>query len=138
MLSARVVFSLVLVAFLAPSADAHPEYQRAFQTLYTKGSGVDKDFRKLVRSAKCHVCHQGKEDRKNYNRYGLSLLDHLSDGDKKDKKKIAAAFEAVIDLPSDGDGSKTYAELIEAGQLPGGPLEESEVEPETKPDAATE
>ncbi|MEO0530679.1 MAG: hypothetical protein AAF266_08900 [Planctomycetota bacterium] len=125
--------ALLAAGLMATPAAAHPEYQRGFQTVYTKGPDIDKDFRKLVRKAKCNLCHQGKKDRTKYNRYGTELLDHLADGDKKNKEKIATALAAVADLPSDGDGSPTYADLIAAGSLPGGPLKASQVEP---PDAA--
>lgn len=128
-LEACVVAPLLLIAAVVSPAGAHPTYQKGFQNLYIKGPGVDKDFRKLVRKAKCNLCHQGKKDRKNYNRYGTALLDHLSDGDEKDKEKLAAALAAVADLASDGDGSETYAGLIAAGSLPGGPLDESKKEP---------
>ncbi|TWT99425.1 hypothetical protein Pla108_03630 [Botrimarina colliarenosi] len=119
----------VLVASAAAPVMAHPEYQKGFLDQYTKGPGVDKDFRKLARSAKCYVCHQGKEDRTNYNRYGEALTAHLSEKDKKDKAKLAQALETVAAQPSDGEGSATFGELIVRGELPGGPLEECKKEP---------
>ncbi len=120
----------VLTALIStPSAEAHPEYQRAFQDEYTKSPEVDKDYRKLVRTAKCYLCHQGKEDRANYNRYGKALTAHLVEADKKDKEKIAAALTKVAQEPSGGEGSPTFGELITKNELPGGPLEDSKKEP---------
>lgn len=123
------LLALALAIVTPPPAAAHPEYQRAFQTEYAKSPDVDKDFRKLVRTAKCYLCHQGKEDRKNYNRYGKALTAHLVEADKKNKEKIAAALEAVAAQLSDGEGSPTFGELIGQGELPGGSLEDSKKEP---------
>lgn len=113
-------------------AHAHSEHQREFYALYTKGSDADKDFRKLARKAKCNICHQGKKERTNYNRYGDALTAHLTEEDRKDKPKIIAALESVAKQPSDPDDpeSPTFGELIAAGELPGGSLEDSKREPE--------
>ncbi|QDV72626.1 hypothetical protein [Botrimarina mediterranea] len=129
--SIKLSFLTVLVLAVAAQqpAMAHPEYQREFQNVYTKKPGVEKDFKNLVRSAKCYICHQGKEDRKNYNCYGKALTAHLVEADKKNKKKIAKALETVAAEPSNGEGSPTFGDLIAKGELPGGPLEESKKEP---------
>ena len=125
-----VVLAALALALAAPQrAAAHAEHQREFQNLYAKKPDVDKDFKKLVRSAKCYVCHQGKEDRKNYNRYGKALTAHLTEADRKNKKKIIEALETVAAELSNGEGSPTFGELIAKGELPGGPLEESKKEP---------
>lgn len=129
--------ALLTIALAASPACAHPEYQRAFLNRYTKGSGVDKDFRKLARKAKCNLCHQGKEDRANYNRYGEAFISRLSEAErlteehKKDKERVAAAIElaAALTLDPDDESTPTFGELIAAGELPGGPLEEVQKEP---------
>lgn len=121
--------ALVLALAASQPAAAHQEHQREFQNIYAKKPDVDKDFKNLVRSAKCNVCHQGKEDRKNYNRYGKALTAHLVEADRKNKKKIAEALATVAAEYSDGDGSPTFGELIAKGELPGGPLDESKKEP---------
>lgn len=126
MLLALVAGALVRLSE-SPSR-GHAEYQRVFQEQYVKAPDVDKAYRALVRKAKCYVCHQGK-DRKNYNRYGLALTAHLKEGDKKDKPKTLAALAAVATEMSDGEGSRSFGDLIAGGDLPGGPLEESKKEP---------
>ena len=129
--------ALLTIALAVSRACAHPEYQRAFLDRYTKGGGVDKDFRKLARKAKCNLCHQGKEDRTNYNRYGEAFIHRLDEADrlaeehKKDKERSAAAIELVAALSIDPEdsGAPTFGELIASGELPGGALEEVLKEP---------
>jgi hypothetical protein len=124
------LLTAILLAFAAEQpAAAHQEHQREFQNLYAKKPDVDKDFKKLVRSAKCYVCHQGKEDRKNYNAYGKALTAYLTEADRKDKKKIIEALETVAAELSGGAGSSTFGELIAKGELPGGPLADAKKEP---------
>lgn len=127
--STRLGLILAATAWAPTCVLAHTEFQKGFIDLYTKGPDADRDFRKLARKAKCYLCHQGKEDRTNYNRYGEVMLDYLTEDDKKDKPKIAAALKTVGDLPSDGPDSPTFAELIARGDLPGGTLEASKKEP---------
>lgn len=130
-------FPLLAMALAAMPACAHPEYQRAFLNRYTKGPDADKDFRKLARKAKCNLCHQGKEDRANYNRYGEAFLsrlpeaDRLSEEHKKDKERVAAALELAAELASEPDDADapTFGALIAEGVLPGGPLDEVKKEP---------
>lgn len=132
----RPALMIVVVLSLAVGeARAHSQFQKGFYDFYTKGPGVDSDFRKLARKAKCLICHQGKEDRTNYNRYGLAMLDYLTEEDKKDKAKIKAALKTVADLPSDGPDSPTFGELIAEGVLPGGTLEDCKKEPPPTDDA---
>ena len=61
----------------------------------------------------------------------LPLLDRKKDA--KNPEKIIEALEKVAAMHSvEGDDtSPTYGELIKAGKLPGGPLEECKKEPET-------
>lgn len=121
----------VLLSAVAPAV-AHSEHMREFYNLYTKGKGADGDFRNLARKAKCNLCHQGKEERANYNPYGEELTLHLTEEDRKDKEKIVAALKTVADKTSNPDdpSAPTFGELIASGKLPGGPLEDSLREPE--------
>lgn len=135
---------LLCTALLAATVPVSPasgyaEFQKEFLSIYAKGADADPDFRKLARKAKCYVCHQGKEDRTNYNRYGLALTEHLGEEDKKDKEKIAEALATVADQSSDPNdpAAKTFGELIGAAELPGGSLEDSKKEPPAKDDSAT-
>jgi hypothetical protein len=121
--------SLVLALAAPQRAAAHAEHQREFLNLYAKKPDVEKAYKNLVRSAKCNVCHQGKEDRKNYNAYGKALTAYLTEADRKNKKKIIEALETVAAELSNGEGSPTFGKLIAKGELPGGPLEESKKEP---------
>lgn len=125
-----IIFLTLLLMSHCEELAAYSEFQRVFLTEYTKGSEVDKDFRRLARKAKCNLCHQGKKDRANYNRYGDSLVGLLTEDDKKNKEKVTAVLQQVAKLSSDGEGSLTFGDLIAAGQLPGGSLEESKREPD--------
>lgn len=125
-----------LVCLLAaPPAHGYSEFQKEFRRHYLRGSGVDKDFRKLVMKAKCFVCHRAgetdDEDDKPNNRYGEAMAEHVGEADKKDKKKIVAAIKLIADEPSDPDdaSSPTFGDLIESGELPGGPLDEVKKRP---------
>ena len=94
----------------------------------------DSELAMLVKNKKqrCLVCHQGKK-KKNHNPYGIHLTDMLDKKkDKKDVDKIVASLKKVAELRSDpeDDSSPTYGELIAAGKLPGGSLEDLLKEPE--------
>ncbi len=127
-----LIFSLALSLLPATRVEATTEFQKEFVKLYAKGKDVDKTFKKLVRKAKCYACHQGKDDHKNCNIYGKALSEYLSEDDKKDKKKIVAALKKVADQssnPSQADSSPTFGELIAKGELPGGSIADSKIEP---------
>ncbi len=119
---------------LAQPAQAIKQFSDEFMKLY----GVDKkddkesDFEKKVLEAKCLCCHQGKK-KKNRNPYGLELSKLLDKKkDKKDTEKIVEALKKVEKMHTDPSNEKspTYGEMIKAGKLPGGPLEEVKQEPE--------
>ncbi|MCH2115073.1 MAG: hypothetical protein MK171_09220 [Pirellulales bacterium] len=109
------------------------QFQNEFYRMY----GIDRDqevkseFAETILKAKCYVCHQGKK-KKNRNPYGEELgklLDRKKDAKKPEK--IAAALEKVAELhtsPEDKE-SPTYGDLIKAGKLPGGSLEDAKKEP---------
>ena len=113
-------FLVLALAALAPApAFAIKPFQDEFKAVYVKDG---TPLAAAVETAKCNVCHVGK-DKKNRNAYG-EALDKLLDkkADKDDKEKIRKALEEVAALPS-GEAGKTFGDLIQAGQLPGGPAE---------------
>lgn len=126
---AHRAFVLAAVVAAASPAAAFKEYQKVFVAEYAKGSEADRDFARLVRKAKCYVCHQGKEDRKNCNVYGVAVGVHLKEDDKKDKEKIAAMLRLVAAESVDASGGETFGERMARGELPGGSLDESKKEP---------
>ena len=110
---------------------AHKEYQKEFLKLYA--GREHPEFRTEARRAKCLLCHQGEEDRKNCNRFGLAMAPHLVEEDRKDREKIVAVIKQVVEQPSEPtvEDSPTFGELIAGGIPPGGPLEECKKEPES-------
>ena len=141
----RVPKTIAALALLAafgpltptPSALGYNEFQKVFLKHYA--GRENPEFRQVVRKAKCYLCHQGEEDRKNCNRYGVAMTPHLGEEDKKDKEKILAVLLQIAEEPSDPSDSAapTFGELIAAGELPGGPLEECKKEPESSPEGGT-
>lgn len=132
----RKFAALLLVAIVA-SASAHPafavlQFYKVFDEVYL----VDHDNEDFVKEARdpktrCLVCHQGKQ-RKNHNPYGKHLVELLDKAkDVKDVEKIKAALAKVGEMHSDPEDetSPTYDELIKAGTLPGGTMEEAAAEP---------
>ncbi|TWT47823.1 hypothetical protein [Botrimarina hoheduenensis] len=118
---------------IAPSVRAHSEFQKEFLRTYA-GKDADRGFRTLAKKAKCYACHQGKEDRTNYNVYGQALTAHLTEDDRKDKKKIVAALRTVEQEPIDSadETSGTFGERLLRNELPGGSIEDAKVEPPKK------
>ena len=125
----RVISAAVGLAFLlglaAQPAWAILPFAKEFSAKYVKKDSKEKkdqDFAKLVKEAKCNVCHMGK-DKDDRNPYGVELaklLDRKTDGDNKDK--IQDALVKVEKLPSNPKDKKspTFGDLIKAGKLPGG------------------
>jgi hypothetical protein len=132
--SALIVMAVVLSCACAKQAMAIAQFQAVFLKEYINDH-EDKEFAKFVKTkARCHVCHQGKVDPKHvhHNAYGKHLVELLdAKTDKKDVEKIKKALAKVAEMHSDpkDDKSPTYGELIKAGKLPGGDLEESKKEP---------
>jgi hypothetical protein len=110
------------------------QFQKVFMEEYI-AKHKDKKFAEYVtKKVKCHICHQGKL-RKHHNPYGEHLVELLDrKKDIRDVPKIKAALEKVAKMHSDPDDDKspTYGAMIAASQLPGGPLEEVQKEPEEK------
>lgn len=121
-----------LLALAAEPAAATLPFQKVFVSQYI-AEHPDREFAAFVeRKAKCNVCHQGTKDRSQHNRYGAELaklLDHRADN--SNCEKIVAALKTVAEMPADPsqpDGP-TFGELIAAGELPGGKLDEVRQEP---------
>ncbi|QEG35165.1 hypothetical protein [Bythopirellula goksoeyrii] len=130
----RIVLCITAILFtanLAQPALAVLQFQKEFVKLYV-GDDKESDWALEVKAAKCYICHQGKS-RKQHNPYGVHLLPLLDrKKDAKNPEKIVEALESVAALHSveGDDSSPTYGELIKAGKLPGGTLEECKTEPE--------
>jgi hypothetical protein len=128
----RVSLGLTAILFflaLTQPALAIPPFQKEFLKLYAQDK--ESEFGQLATSAKCFICHQGK-NRHHRNPYGQQL-DPLLDKktDKKNPEKIIAALKQVAEMHSvaGDDSSPTFGELIAQGKLPGGTVEECKQEP---------
>lgn len=126
MLRTAVVLFIVAVfaAAWTPTANAYPQFSKAFVSVYASEVAND-EFSALVKKAKCYVCHYGKS-KKNQNVYGLAVGELIGKADRKDTDKIIAALEEVASKPFDAEdeNSKTFAERMAEGLLPGGELDE--------------
>ena len=123
-----LLVTLLATLSLARPAQAIPQFQKEFLTLYA--SDKTTAFAKEAKKAGCFLCHQGKL-RKNHNSYGIHLVDLLDKkADMKNPKKIVEALKKVEAMHSvEGDDkSPTYVELINEGKLPGGSLEDAKKE----------
>jgi hypothetical protein len=132
MRKAGLILSIgVAAVFGARQAHGVAQFQKVFMDEYI-AEHENKEFAEYVtKKVKCFVCHQGKL-RKNHNPYGIHLVELLDrKKDVRDVPKIKAALEKVAKMHSDpkDDKSPTYSELIAAGKLPGGELEEVQKEP---------
>ena len=131
---------LALLVVLASScldesfALAVVQYHKEFVKVYVDPDAtVETELSKLVKDRKirCLICHQGKK-KKNCNKYGehfRELLDRKKDA--KNSEKIVAALRKVEQRRIDPDDKerRTYGELLAAGKLPGGKLEDLQKEP---------
>ena len=133
---ARAIVPLAMFAAMvfvtARPALAVKAFYDQFTEMYVTDE-TSEEYTKLVKKARCYVCHQGR-NKKNHNPYGEALEEFLSKGDAKDTEKIVDALKKVGEMNSDADDkeSPTYDELIAEGKLPGGPLEEVRKEPTEK------
>jgi hypothetical protein len=108
----RLTFAGALVATLclglASSADARPDYLKAFKAKYPDLA--------TMQGANCTICHPGKE-KKVRNDYGKAVGGALGAAKVKDVEKINAALDAAAAKPSAVEG-KTFGDLIKDGKLP--------------------
>src|SRR4029079_16724049 len=108
------------------------QFQQVFIDRYL-ADHPDRDFVDYVRcQAKCNVCHQGCENRKNHTDYGRELAKRLNAlADRNNTAKILAAYKEVADLPADASNptGPTFGQRIADGQLPAGQLDDAKREP---------
>jgi len=115
-LTLSMLCALLMLGLFAPSADAIPQFQKAFVAKYVDGNS-NAEFVAAVKEQKCNVCHIGKS-KKDRNRYGAELSKLLDKKeDKENEAKIMASLEKVEPVTL---GDTTYGELIKSGELPGG------------------
>ena len=120
----------LLVAIVAgsssKSAYSRPAYDKEFKALYVKpeGTPAEKALATEVGTAKCNVCHVGKE-KKERNAYGKTIGEILGEKNIKDVEKIKASLEKAAGMPSDpaDAASVKFGDLIKEGKLPGGPVQ---------------
>jgi len=112
----------VVVSLAARPALAIKQFSDEFKDVYVKeGTPLAAE----VEKAKCNVCHVGKS-KKDRNAYGNALAERLDKKeDKENKEKIRKMLVEVASLSSDPSkaDAPTFGQLIEAGALPGGPIE---------------
>jgi mono/diheme cytochrome c family protein len=115
---------VLLANFGARTASSRPQYAKEFAEHYHAKADSDKAEEKAlgeaVAKAKCQVCHEEGNNRKNRNAYGKELAKVFSPPNEKDNGKIDAAFEKVSEMHIDANDPKspTYGELIKHGKLP--------------------
>jgi hypothetical protein len=115
---------LALLGMSAAPAWAVPAFNNAFKDAFVKEG---TPLAEKVAEAKCNVCHVGK-DKKMKNEFGMVVAKYLKKGDfagdskkydpKSDEGKKALADglqKAVAEKSSSG---KTFAERMQAGELP--------------------
>jgi len=131
----RVLLALLCAVVLGSvahtSADARPAFRKQFWAKYVKDN-PNAEFVNAAKKANCLVCHEdkkdekGKPDRKARNTYGQQLAKRLTKEDQKNVEKIQQMLDEVSKLPSNGDDSPTFGQLIEQGKLPGSPTSASQ------------
>ena len=109
----------VMVSASARPAFAIKQFFDEFKAVYVK---ADTPLAAEVETAKCNVCHVGK-NKKDRNAYGDALAELLDKKeDAKNVEKIRQSLEKVAAMPSDPAkaDAPTFGALIEQGKLPGG------------------
>ena len=106
-----IVCCAVLLGFVLISGDdsaqARPQYNKAFQKKYTKVTEA--------KTKKCAVCHVGKK-KKDRNNFGKALAKNIGKK-QKDPKKIEAAFTKT-EKEKSAIKDKTFGDLLKDGKLP--------------------
>jgi len=130
----RYIYGLcaaVLISAFASSASAVLPFQQEFKKEYIDNLKDKKFAEELNKSdVKCLVCHQGK-NKKNRNPFGTEVAKLLTKKDQKNTEKISAALKKVLAMHVDPKNpkSETYLDRLQAGQWPGGKLEDLKKEP---------
>ncbi len=129
----------VLVAIASPAVAVKPFYDE-FKKDYLD-TAKDKKFAEMVDkgSEKCLICHQGK-NKKNRNAFGKEVAKLLTKKDAKNTEKMDAAFKKVLAMHVDpkNEKSETYMDRLNAGEWPGGKLDDLKKEPKKGEGAAKE
>jgi hypothetical protein len=130
----RYIYGLcaaLVISAMASPAHAVLQFQQAFKKDYID-SLKDKKFAEELNKSdvKCLVCHQGK-NRKNRNVFGLEVAKLLTKKDAKNTEKINAALKKALAMHVDPKNpkSETYLDRLQAGQWPGGKLEDLKKDP---------
>ena len=98
--------------YLAPSADARPNYNKEFWDYYPS--------LKEHKETGCGTCH-GK-DKKVRNDYGKAVGEDLGGAKVTEADKVKEAFKKAAEKKSSTEG-KTFGDLIKDGKLPGKAVE---------------
>ena len=121
-LTVMAVAVAMVAGMTSRPALAIKQFQDEFKAVYVKPDSSDpaeKALAAAVETAKCNLCHKGKE-KKDRNAYGEALAELLDKKeDAKNVDKIRKALETVAGKASP-NGGPTFGELIKAGKLPGG------------------
>ncbi len=78
----RVLLAGAFVLSTVATADARPQYKKAFDALYSKKTA-------------CALCHPNKESKKERNEYGDALGKALGEKNVKDVDAVNKALKAV-------------------------------------------
>ncbi|MEI6036782.1 MAG: hypothetical protein WCQ91_02515 [Planctomycetota bacterium] len=117
------VIVAVVVGGSSRPAFAIKQFFDEFKAMYVKPDSSDGNEKALaaeVETAKCNVCHVGK-NKKERNSYGHALAELLDKKeDAKNVAKIKESLEKVASLPSDPKkaDSATFGDRIKEGKLP--------------------
>ena len=129
----KVIAGLVIagLAVSASPAFAIKQLNDSFKEVYA-GEGAKEEFKTLVSEAKCNVCHIQGENKKKRNPYGDTLHKAIEEAKfpvkdfGKEPAKYAAQvkdlFKKVGEMKAE-KATKTFAETIKEGKLPGGDKE---------------
>ncbi|MFK7736609.1 MAG: hypothetical protein AB8B50_11290 [Pirellulaceae bacterium] len=131
----KYVVALAVACFAttcATPALAIKQFNDQFKKIYA-GDKANEDFVKLVKEAKCNVCHVAKENKKKVrNAYGKALHEALEKAEfpvkefKKDQDKYAEKlkeiFEGIAKSKSGDKEHETFKARMEANLLPGGDI----------------
>jgi mono/diheme cytochrome c family protein len=109
-LLALVAFVGAIVVSLSDSANARPQYHKAFAEKYAKVADQANEI-------KCGVCHgDGGKNKKQISDYGKALAEALAMKNQKDVDAINKGLDTVA-AKECGDG-KTFGDLLNDGKLP--------------------
>lgn len=129
-----MLFMVGLVSSISMPAFAIKQLNDKFVEIYASpdSKDVNDDFKKLVKEAKCNVCHIQGENKKKRNPFGEAMHEAIEEAKFPTKEfgkepakfadQVKDIFKKVVDQKA-GTTDKTYAERMKAGELPGGDKE---------------